>query len=74
MGRCIAHSKVGKVTSAIWNSRIRRDLGITKGEALEITTKAAIVLKRKKIVSVAHTYGARGHFAVDIDDIKDAPG
>ncbi len=56
-------------------AHLRRDLGITKGDKLEITAKdGAIILKRKRVVTVSDIYGALGSFSVNIEDIKDAPG
>jgi AbrB family looped-hinge helix DNA binding protein len=54
---------------------LRRDLGITKGEKLEITSKdGAIILKRKRIVSVSDIHGSIGSYTVTIEDIEEAPG
>ncbi len=56
-------------------AHLRRDLGITKGEKLEITSKdGAIILKRKGIVSVSDIRGVIGPFKVEIEDIEEAPG
>jgi AbrB family looped-hinge helix DNA binding protein len=56
-------------------ARLRRDLGITKGEKLEITSKGgAIILKRKRIVSVSDVRGIIGPFEVDIEEIEEASG
>jgi AbrB family looped-hinge helix DNA binding protein len=56
-------------------AHLRRDLGITKGEKLEITSKdGAIILKRKRIVTVSDIHGSIGHYAVKIEDIEEAPG
>ena len=56
-------------------AHLRRNLGITKGEKLEISSKdGAIILKRKKTVSVSDIHGSIGHFAVSIEEIEEAPG
>jgi AbrB family looped-hinge helix DNA binding protein len=56
-------------------ANLRRDLGITKGEKLEITSKdGAIILKRKTVVSVSDLRGIIGPFKVDVEDIEEAPG
>lgn len=56
-------------------ARLRRDLGITKGDELEVSAKGgAIILKRKRVVSVDDIHGSIGHFVVEIRDIKDAAG
>ena len=56
-------------------AHLRRDLGITKGEKLEITSKdGAIILKRKRVVSISDIRGIMGPFRVNIEDIEEAPG
>ena len=56
-------------------AHLRRDLGITKGEKLEITSKdGAIILKRKNVVRVSDIHGSVGHFSVRIEEIEEAPG
>ncbi len=56
-------------------ARLRRDLGLTKGEKLEITSRdGAIILKRKKVVSVSDIHGSIGRFRVSIEDVEEAPG
>jgi len=54
---------------------LRRDLGITKGDKLEITSKdGAIVLKRKGTVTVSDIRGIIGPFKVNLEEIEEAPG
>lgn len=54
-------------------AKLRRDLGITKGEKLDISSKnGAIILKRKKTISVSDMKGILGRHRVNIDDIKDS--
>jgi AbrB family looped-hinge helix DNA binding protein len=56
-------------------ARIRRDLGITKGEKLDISSKnGAIILRRKKVVSVSDIKGIIGPSKVKIKDIEEALG
>jgi AbrB family looped-hinge helix DNA binding protein len=87
VGNNITHDKsgtrqVGKLETQVEDrgrvtipAHLRRDLGITKGEKLEITSKdGAIILKRKSIVRVADIRGIIGPFKVNIEDIKEAPG
>ena len=54
---------------------LRRDLGITKGDKLEITSKdGAIVLKRKGTITVSDIRGIIGPFKVNLEEIEEAPG
>jgi AbrB family looped-hinge helix DNA binding protein len=54
---------------------LRRDLGITKGDKLEITSKdGAIVLKRKGTITVSEIRGIIGPFKVNLEEIEEAPG
>jgi AbrB family looped-hinge helix DNA binding protein len=56
-------------------ARIRKDLGIVKGEKLDISSKnGAIILKRKKIVGVSDIRGIIGRGKVKLQDIEDALG
>lgn len=56
-------------------AQIRRDLGIARGEKLDITAKdGALVLRRKKIVSVSDMKGIIGRSQVKLEDIEEAPG
>jgi AbrB family looped-hinge helix DNA binding protein len=56
-------------------ARIRKDLGIVKGEKLDISSKnGAIILKRKKIVGVSDIRGIIGRRKVKLQDIEDALG
>jgi AbrB family looped-hinge helix DNA binding protein len=56
-------------------AQIRRDLGISKGEKLDITAKnGCLVLSRKKIVRVSDIKGIIGRSRVRIEEIEDAPG
>jgi AbrB family looped-hinge helix DNA binding protein len=87
VGRFIAHINVvhylwdkmeteveekGRITIP---AQIRRDLGITKGEKLDITSKdGSLVLRRKKIVKVSDIKGILGRSRVNIKDIEEAPG
>jgi hypothetical protein len=50
-------------------------LGITKGEKLDISSKnGAIILRRKKVVSVSDIKGIIGPSKVKIKDIEEALG
>jgi AbrB family looped-hinge helix DNA binding protein len=54
---------------------LRRDLGITKGDKLEITSKdGAIVLRRKGTITVSDIRGIIGPFKVNLEEIEEAPG
>jgi AbrB family looped-hinge helix DNA binding protein len=56
-------------------ARLRRDLGIVKGEKLEISSKeGAIILKRKKQMSVSDMKGILGRSTVKLEDVEDALG
>jgi AbrB family looped-hinge helix DNA binding protein len=56
-------------------ARIRKDLGIVKGEKLDISSKnGTIILKRKKIVGVSDIRGIIGRGKVKLQDIEDALG
>lgn len=54
---------------------MRRNLGITKGDKLDITTKdGALILKRKRIVTVLDIQGIIGRHSVKLEDIDNAMG
>lgn len=56
-------------------AQIRRNLGIGKGDKLEITTKdGALILKRKKTVTVSDIEGILGKRRVKLEDIDNAMG
>ena len=56
-------------------ARLRRDLGITKGEKLDISSKnGAIILKRKNVISVSDMKGILGRSKVRLEDVEDALG
>jgi len=56
-------------------AQIRRNLGISKGDKLDITTKdGALILKRKKIVTVSDIEGVIGRHRVKLADIDNAIG
>lgn len=56
-------------------TRLRRDLGITKGEKLDISSKnGAIILKRKNVISVSDMKGILGRSKVKLEDVEDALG
>lgn len=56
-------------------AQIRRDLGIAKGEKLDITARnGSLILSRKKIVKVSDIKGIIGRSRVKIEDIEEAPG
>ena len=56
-------------------ARLRRDLGIMQGEKLDISSKdGAIILKRKKIVSVSDMKGVLGRSSVKLEEVEDALG
>jgi len=54
-------------------ARLRRDLGIMQGEKLDVSLKdGAIILKRKKIVSVSDMKGFLGRSSVKLEEVEDA--
>ncbi len=54
-------------------AQIRRNLGISKGDKFDITTKdGALILKRKKIVTVSDIQGIIGKHRVRLQDIDNA--
>jgi AbrB family looped-hinge helix DNA binding protein len=56
-------------------AQIRKNLGISKGDKLDITTKdGALVLKRKKTVTVSDIQGIMGKHKVKLADIDNAMG
>jgi AbrB family looped-hinge helix DNA binding protein len=56
-------------------AQIRRNLGISRGDRLDITTKdGALILKRKKTVTVSDIEGILGRHKVKLTDIDDAIG
>jgi AbrB family looped-hinge helix DNA binding protein len=56
-------------------ARLRRDLGITKGEKLDISSRnGAIVLRRKNITSVSDMKGILGRSRVRLEDVEEALG
>ena len=56
-------------------AQIRKNLGISKGDRLDITTKdGALILKRKKIVTVSEIEGIIGRHRVKLVDIDNAIG
>ena len=56
-------------------AQIRRNLGISKGDKLDITTKdGALILKRKMIVTVSDIQGIIGKHIVKLEDIDNAMG
>jgi AbrB family looped-hinge helix DNA binding protein len=56
-------------------AQIRRNLGISRGDRLDITTKdGALILKRKKTVTVSDIEGILGRHKVKLSDIDDAIG
>ena len=56
-------------------ARLRRDLGIVQGEVLDISSKkGAIILKRKKVVSVSDMKGILGRPRVKLEEVEDALG
>ncbi len=56
-------------------AHLRPDLGMTKGEKLEITSKdGAIILKRKRIAGISDLRGVIARSKVDVEDIEEAPG
>lgn len=56
-------------------ARLRRDLGIMQGEKLDVSLKdGAIILKRKKIVSVSDMKGVLGRSSVKLEEVEDALG
>lgn len=62
----------GRITIPV---QIRRNLGISKGDKLDITTKdGALILKRKTIVTVSDIQGIMGKHRVKLEDIDNAMG
>lgn len=62
----------GKITIP---AQLRRNLGIGKGDKLDITTKdGALILKRKKTVSVSDIQGILGKHRVKQEEIDNAIG
>jgi AbrB family looped-hinge helix DNA binding protein len=56
-------------------AQIRRNLGISKGEKLDITTKdGALILRRKRTVTVLDIQGIIGKHRVKLSDIDNAMG
>ena len=56
-------------------AQIRRNLGISRGDKLDITTKdGALILKRKKTVTVSDIEGILGRHRVKLTDIDDSIG
>lgn len=56
-------------------AQIRKNLGISKGDKLDITTKdGALVLRRKKTVTVSDIEGILGKHRVKLADIDNAIG
>lgn len=56
-------------------AQIRRNLGIAKGDKLEITTKdGALILKRKRTVTVSDIQGILSKQRVKLEDIDRAMG
>ncbi len=56
-------------------ARIRHDLGISNGEKLVLISKnGAIILKRKKTVTVSDMKGIMGRHNVRIEDTEDVLG
>ncbi len=54
---------------------IRRDLGISEGDKLELeASKGALVLKRKNVVTAHDIKGILGRGRVKIEEIEDAVG
>ncbi len=54
---------------------VRRDLGISEGEKLELQAKKGmLILKRKKIVTADDIKGILGRGRVRIEEIEDALG
>lgn len=62
----------GRITIPV---QIRRNLGIARGDKLDITTKdGALILKRKGIVTVSDIQGIAGKHRVKLEDIDNAMG
>ncbi|HKW05346.1 MAG TPA: AbrB/MazE/SpoVT family DNA-binding domain-containing protein [Nitrososphaerales archaeon] len=56
-------------------AQLRRNLGIARGDKLDITTKdGALILKRKGIVTVSDIQGIAGKHKVKLEDIDNAMG
>jgi len=56
-------------------AQIRRNLGISRGDKLDITTKdGALILKRKKTITVSDIEGVIGRHRVKLSDIDNAIG
>jgi AbrB family looped-hinge helix DNA binding protein len=56
-------------------AQIRRNLGIAKGDKLDITTRdGALILKRKNTVTVSDIQGILGKHRVKLEDIDNAVG
>ena len=56
-------------------AQIRRNLGIVKGDKLDIVTKdGALILKRKRIVTVSDIEGIMGRHRVKLEDIDNTMG
>lgn len=56
-------------------AQIRKNLGISKGDKLDITTKdGALVLRRKNTVTVSDIQGILGKHRVRLADVDNAMG
>ncbi len=56
-------------------AQIRRNLGISKGDKFDITSKdGALILRRKKVVRVSDIQGIIGKHRVKLEDIDNAIG
>jgi len=56
-------------------AQIRRDLGIVKGDKLEISAKnGALILRRKNLVTLSDIKGIISPLKVKLNDIEDAAG
>jgi AbrB family looped-hinge helix DNA binding protein len=54
---------------------LRRDLGLVEGESLELTAKdGSLVIKPKKLTTVAQIKGIAGHKKVKLEDVESALG
>lgn len=54
-------------------AQIRRNLGIGKGDKLDITTKGGmLILRRKKTVTVSDIHGIAGKHRVKLEEIDNA--
>lgn len=62
----------GRITIPV---RLRRDLGILRGEKLDLISESgAIVLKRKKTITVSEMKGIMGRHNVKIEETEEALG